>query len=171
MRPAPDERQDRPKARGRGETVEELVLWAEDKAGSQDHRVWKLVEHRLLAFRLGARICTRCWMLYRDGGDVYQPGAGLACGFGHRPCAYHMDACESLPLRTHTNASQIHDDVCALNRSSDGIVITYVGLHGMNLADIAHRLQMPCEVRSPVGAENAPSVSRQGANRIAAKKP
>src|SRR4029079_4537757 len=88
-----DQRQDRPKGRHRGEAVEELVLWAEDKAGSQDNGVWKLIEHRLLALRLGPRKCSRCWMVGWHSGDVYQPGPGLACGFGHRPCAYHMDAC------------------------------------------------------------------------------
>jgi hypothetical protein len=41
----------------------------------------------------------------------------------------------------------------------------------MDLADIAHRLQVSCQVGAAAGAENAPSVARQGSYRIAPEKP
>jgi hypothetical protein len=70
-------------------------------------------------------------------------GSSLASGSGYRPCADYMDTFESLRTCVRRNADQIHDNFCALNRSTHGVGITYIGLHRMDLADIAHRLQMP----------------------------
>ena len=59
------------------------------------------------------------------------------------------------------NADEIDRGFGPAQRGGERIGIADIGLDGMDLADVAERLQMECEVGTPRGDADAPAVARQ----------
>ena len=70
------------------------------------------------------------------------PGTRFARRFGNAPRPLGMHGFERLRAVRRKNADRVDDDVGAFDRPYDRIRKPQIGLHGMNLADDAHRLQM-----------------------------
>ena len=77
-----------------------------------------------------------------------------------------MHGVEGLPAGWCCNGSEVHNGICAFNGSAHRIWIAHVGLHCMDLADIAHRLQMAGQVWPANGCPDPPTTPRQGAHRM-----
>ena len=88
-------------------------------------------------------------------------GAGRAGRLGDGAGAVDVHGLEGLPPRLGENADQVHHRVGALDRAAHAVGKAHVGLHGMDLADRAHRLQMPGKIGPAHGGAHAPAVGRQ----------
>ena len=73
--------------------------------------------------------------------------AGCCRGLRDRFGAPHLHGVESLRAAFGENADQVDRDMGVAHRSLDGGGIAHIGLHGVDLADPAERLQMPGEFR------------------------
>ncbi len=78
-------------------------------------------------------------------------GGGLGDGAG----AAGLDALEVLPAQFVEDADEVDDRMRALDRGGDGGGVTQIGLHGVDLADHAQRLQKPCEI-GPADSDTDP---------------
>ena len=170
--PAADERQEWADARHRGKPVEELVLRSKNDRGPDDNRVGEFLQDGLLGFRLGASVGRRAVQVGPDCGDVDESlRAGFARGLGNSPRSLDVDGIETLPPSGRQDADGIHDSEGILHRLRHRIRETDVGLNGMDLTEAAHGLQMPRQIRPAHGGANAPALSGQVLNRVAAHEP
>jgi hypothetical protein len=105
------------------------------------------------------------------GGDMHElPDASFLCRPGDGPRARHVHGLERLGPRLCRDADQIDDDVGAFQRPRQGRGIAQVGLHGMDLADIAHRLQMTGEIGAAHGRADAPFLAGQRPDGVPAEE-
>ena len=96
------------------------------------------------------------------------PGADGACGVRHRARAFGLDGVEALPAAFEQNADQVDHHVGIAHHRRDRLRVAHVGLHGMDLADAAKRLQMPAELRPPHRDADAVVPVGQRAHHMAA---
>ncbi len=105
-----------------------------------------------------------------DSRDVDERRAGGACrarhGFGAR--GHHR--IEALAAVLEQDADQIDDDIGVVHRRRDRIRITQIGLHGVDLADAAHRLQMEGEIGAAHRDADAVAAVGERAHHVAAEK-
>ena len=165
---AAGERQRRGDARQRREAIEETVLGPEHDRGPHDRRRRVRRQHLLLALSLRARIVRGRVRVGADGRDVDHSGADGACGARHRARAFGLDGVEALPAAFEQNADQVDHHVGIAHHRRDRLRVAHVGLHGMDLADAAKRLQMPAELRPAHRHADAVVPVGQRAHHVAA---
>src|SRR5229473_3823105 len=78
---------------------------------------------------------------------MHHPRADGARRLCHRAGARALHRVEGLRTALGQNADQVDGGVGAAHRGLDGRWVAQIGLHGMDLADLAERLQMACELR------------------------
>ena len=83
-----------------------------------------------------------------DGRDVHQACAGARGGAGDCLGAFRLHGVEALPAFFIQDADQIDDGIGIAHRRLDRIRKAQIGLHGMDLADPAERLQVPGQFRT-----------------------
>ena len=121
-------------------------------------------QHQALARRLRARIVRRRILVRADGRDVHQACAGARRGAGDCLGAFRLHRVEALPALFIQDADQIDDGIGIAHRRLDRIRKSQIGLHGVDLADPAERLQVPGQFRTadrhpdPVAAWPAPAL-------------
>src|SRR6478609_9345239 len=80
---------------------------------------------------------------------MYHPRVDGARRLCHRAGAHGLHRLESLRTALGQDADQIDRGMRAAHRGLDGFRVAQIGLHGMDLADLAERLQMACKFRAP----------------------
>ena len=98
-------------------------------------------------------------------------GAGSARSLGDGAGASHVHGLEGLPPRLGENADQVHHRIGALDSTAHAVGKAHVGLHGMDLADRPHRLQMPGKIGPAHRGADAPAVGRQRPHGMPADEP
>ena len=106
-------------------------------------------QHRLFAGGLGAAVARRRIFVGADRGDMHHPRADGGGGLGHRAGARALHRLEGLGAALGQDADQIDGGVGVAHRGLDRGRIAQIGLHGVDLADPAERLQMPGQFRPP----------------------
>ena len=80
---------------------------------------------------------------------MHHPRADGAGGLRHRARAGSYDRVEGLGATLGQNTDEVNGDVGIAHGGLDGGRIAQIGLHGVDLADLAERLQMPGKLRPP----------------------
>ena len=83
-----------------------------------------------------------------DGRDVHQACAGARRRAGDRLGAFRLHGVEALPAFFIQDADQIDHGIGIAHRRLDQIRKPQIGLHGVDLADPAERLQVPGQFRT-----------------------
>ena len=99
-----------------------------------------------------------------------EAGADRARGFGHRAGAELVHGVEFLPAGLMQDGDQIDDMVGALHGAVDRPAHAHIGLHRLDLADIAERLQMAGEIGPAHGDPDAVAALGQRPHDMAADK-
>jgi hypothetical protein len=81
-----------------------------------------------------------------------------------------LDRVEGLCPALGQNADQVDGGVGVAQRGLDGGRIAQVGLHGVDLADPARRLQMACEFRAPHRDPDTVTALAERADDVPAQK-
>ena len=87
--------------------------------------------------------------------------AGLAGGLGHGAGTLDVDGLEGLAAALEPDGDAVDDEIGALHGATDRVGIAQIGLHRHHLADDAHRLQEPGEVRPALGRAHPPAAPSQ----------
>ena len=95
---------------------------------------------------------------------------GFASGPGNGARTGYMHSLKRLPARVHEDTREVHDRSRTLDWRRERIGIPHVGLHGVDLPDVAHGLKMAGAMGTPAGGPNAPTVGRQRVDDIPAEK-
>ena len=82
-----------------------------------------------------------------------------------------MDRVETLARALEQDADEVDDDGGVAHRGLDRGRMAHVGLHGMDLADPAERLQMPRELGPAHRDADAVMALRKCAHHVPAQKP
>ena len=80
---------------------------------------------------------------------MHHGGADGGGRLRHCACACALHRLEGLRAALGQNADQIDGGVGVAHRGLDGGRVAQIGLHGVDLADPAERLQMPGQFRPP----------------------
>ena len=96
--------------------------------------------------------------------------AGLGGGAGDGARAEDVQGLEILPVALIEHRDQVDHGLGALQRGGDGGRIAHIGLHRMDLADAAERLQVEGEIGAAGGDADAPAIAGERANHMAADK-
>ena len=80
---------------------------------------------------------------------MHHPGADAAGGLRHGVRALALHGVKGLRAALGQDADQIDGDMGIAHRGLDRGRIAQIGLDGVDLADLAERLQMPGELRPP----------------------
>jgi hypothetical protein len=78
---------------------------------------------------------------------------------------------ETLRARRMQYANQIDGRLRIAQRMGDRLRMAHIRLDGMDLADIAKRLQMKCKIGTARGDADPPASDRQGAHHMPPNKP
>jgi len=73
---------------------------------------------------------------------------GLGGRLGDRAGTFLVHRGEALMGGLVENGNQVDDGPGALYRGLDGVAVSHIGLHGIDLADIPKRLQMAGKIRA-----------------------
>ena len=112
------------------------------------------LEHRLLAERLGARVVGLGIALAPMRRHMGQAGTDRTGGFGDGARAELVDRGEFLAAALVQDADQVDDMIRALDGAVDRPAHAQIGLHRLDLADIAERLQMAGKIGTAAGDAN-----------------
>ena len=167
---AADQRQHRRIARHVGEAVEEAVLRPEIDRRPEDDGVLDRLQHGLFAERLGARIVRFGVQIGAQRRNMGEAGADRARRFGDGAGAELVHGGEFLPAALMQDGDQIDDVVGALHGAVDRPAHAHIGLHRLDLADIAERLQMAGEIGPAAGDPDAVAALGQRPHDVAADK-
>jgi hypothetical protein len=167
---AADERQRRREPRHRAETVEKIILRPKDDRRPRDNGRALHGAHALFALGLGASVMRRRVRIGRERRDMNQRRADGARCLGHGFRALRHQGVEALPAALEHEADEIDRDIGVAQSRSDRIGIAQIGLHGMNLADPAHRLQIAGEPRPPYRDTDPVSPVGQRPHHVAAEE-
>ena len=145
-RAAADQRQRRRDARQRGEAVEEIVLRPEHDRRPHDDGLRLRGQHQPFARGLGAGVARGRVLVGADRRDVDQARAMGARRQRHLLGAEGLDGVEALPAALEQDADQIDQHIGVARRRLDRRRVAQIGLHRVDLADAAERLQVAGEV-------------------------
>jgi len=169
LRLGPHQRQRRREAAHRGETVEELVLRSEHDGGAQDHRVGKRLAHRRLALGLGAPVGGGALWIGADGGDLDETLDPLVRGdAGGARGAFRLQRPEALRSALGQHADAVDHRGRALHGAAQRRLVADVGLHRLDLSDIAVGPDEMRLVRAAHGDPHAPAPARHRLRDVAA---
>ena len=127
-------------------------------------------QHRLFAGGLGAGVARGRILVGADRRDMHHPRADGGCGLGDRVRALGLHGVEGLRAALGQDADQIDGDVGIAHRGLDRGRIAQIGLHGVDLADPAERLQMPGQFRPPHRDPDAVIALGQRADHVSPQK-
>ena len=127
-------------------------------------------QHLLLALSFRARIMRGRVRVGADGRDMDHPGADGAGRARHRLRAFGMHRVEFLPPALEQNADEVDHHVGVAHGRRDRFRVAQVGLHGMDLADPAQRLQMPGRARAGAPRRGCGSPVGQRPHHVAAEE-
>ena len=169
---AADQRHQRRHSRDVGKAVEELVFGAEDDGRPEDDCVGEFGQHRGFAGSLGAPVDARRAWIGAEGGDVDESlDAGRARGTGNGTGALDVYFFERLRAAFEKQTDEVDGHVGAIERGRDGRRKPEIGLHRVDLADGAHRLEIASEIRPADRGAHTPAVARHGPHGVAPDKP
>jgi len=155
---AAEKRQRRQHTGERGEAVEEMIFRPKHDRRAEDDRAGDGLEDRRLSERLGTGIGRRRNLVGADRRDVDQAiDAGGACRFGDGAGAEDMDRIEALAPALAEDRNQIDDGVGVGDGTIDGPAIPEIGLHRLDPADHAERLEIAGEIGAADGGTHAPA--------------
>ena len=95
--------------------------------------------------------------------------AALAAA-GDRPRALGLHRVEGLRAALGQDADQVDGDAGIAHRGLDRGRVAHIGLHGVDLADLAERLQMPGQFRPPHRDPDAVVALGQRPDHVSAQK-
>ena len=105
-------------------------------------------QHQPFAFGLRARhSATATFGIGADGGDMDQPRTDAAWRRAPLPRRRGLHRIETLAAALEQDADQVDDDIGVAHRRLDRMRIAHIGLHRVDLADPADRLQMAGQFR------------------------
>ena len=152
------------------EPVEELILRPEHDRRTQDGCARHRSTHQLLAHRLAARIVRRRLLIGTDRGDMHQPRAmrrrRQRAGLGTE----RLHGVEPLAAALEQDADEIDHRIGIAHRGVNRARMAQVGLHRMDLADPAGRLQVDGEVRPSYRDPDAVAALGQRTHHMAAQE-
>ena len=88
----------------------------------------------------------------------------------HSRRAFQMNGIKRLPPARRQDANEVNNRVRAFYGRAHRGWIAQIGLHGVDLPDIPHRLQMAGKIRPPNRRPHAPSLPRERPHRVPANK-
>ena len=101
---------------------------------------------------------------------MHHPGAGGIGRAGNRARARALHRVEGLGAALGQDADQIDGDVGIAHRGLDRGGVAQIGLHSVDLADLAEGLQMPGQFRPPHRDPNPVIALGQRPDHVAAQK-
>ena len=96
---------------------------------------------------------------------------GVSGGAGNGGCTFDVQGIERLASGRGQHGDEIDDGIGTFDGGADRIRIAQIGLHGVDLADIAHRLQVAGKIGAPHGRAHAPSLPCQCPHRVPSDEP
>ena len=125
--------------------------------------------HGSLARGLAAAIGRGSIGLGADRRDMdKRAGAHLSRRFRHVPGAFVLHRLEGLAPAGQEQAHQVDHGIGALRRREERGRVAHIGLHGVDLAHAAERLQMAGKLRPPHGHPHARAGLGDGPHHMAA---
>ena len=95
---------------------------------------------------------------------------GLRGRLGNRLGTFQVDRVERLAAGRGEDADEVDNRVGALDGGGDGVGVAHVGLDGVDLADVAHRLEVARKVGAAHGGADAPTGTSERSHCVAADK-
>src|SRR5882762_2546259 len=95
---------------------------------------------------------------------------GLARGTGDSARAGHMYGLEGLPSRLGHDARKVDHSRGAVDGASNRIWKAHIGLHGIDLPDIAQRLQMSGQIGASHRRAHPPAIACKRLHRMSSGK-
>ena len=102
---------------------------------------------------------------------MHHPRPDGTRGLGHGARARALHRIEGLRAAFGQDADQIDGDVGIAHRGLDRSRVAQIGLHGVDLADLAERLQMPGQFRPPHRHPDPVIALAERANHASAHEP
>ena len=169
---AADHRKDRREAGKPGEPVEELVLRPEDEGRPHHHGIGQRLQDGCLAGGLAPAVGGRRLGIRAERRDVHQGlDAGRAGRLGDGAGAEDIDRVEALAAGIAEDGDEVDHRIGADDGAVDRPAIAQVGLHRLNPADLAERLQVAGEIGAANRGAHAPAALEKRPHDVAAEKP